>query len=281
MKTRRILNVSISIVLLLIIGLVTHDLFGKSHENYKENRELNSLSNFLNSANRQDADVIITIDKSTTNSEFADIKEMLAENGITGTFDNIVRNDMDEIIGIHIEMVSDNGQSSNIQLSSNIPIESISFGRKSGQIFVEQNGTSLSSLGFLGNPNYFSFGTPTDSIFRQQLQNLNGFNFDDFFNDSDKFLFQFGDSTEIGNLMERMQSRLNSFNSTARDYSIKNDPAAQNYLIIIDGVESEYFEALKLEEAGKIARMEVLSPERAKLYYGEKANKGAIILSTR
>ncbi|WP_455170628.1 hypothetical protein [Aegicerativicinus sediminis] len=281
MKTRMILKISATIISLLFIGLVSHDLFGKNHTDRTENQQLRPSVNFSNSLNPQEADVIITIDKNTTDSEFEDIKEMLSENGINGSFESIERNDLGEITAIRIEMVSDNGQSSNIQLSSNMPIDTISFGRKGGQIFVEQNGASFGNLGLLSNPNFFSFGSPTDSIFRQQLQNLNGFNFDDFFKDTDKFMFQFGDSTNIGDLMKQMESQFNSINSKRFNYSLQNDPRASEYYVIIDGQESSYKNALKLEEQGQIEQMEVLSPERAKLFYGEKAKYGAIIISTK
>lgn len=279
MKTKKVLKLGISLVMIVALCFVSFKSFAHKSTKTQIAKESN---------------VIVTIDKSTTSDEFNDIKSMLKENNITATFSNIERNDLNEVTGLSIELNDGKSETVTSTLSSNMPIAQITFGRKDGLLFISQSKTENGALGFFNQPNMLPFGFENDSIVGQNFQSFGNFNFDDFFNDDNNSFFFNGQNMTIDQLREQMKKQLQSngmnpnglswfFDSednSNKTYNFIDDPKV-NKLIVIDGKESDFKKLKSLEEEHKLKVVDMLKPETAISLYGDKAKDGAIIATTK
>jgi methionine-rich copper-binding protein CopC len=279
MKTKRVLKLGLSMVLIVALCFVSFKSF--AHKTTKTQIA-------------KDTNVIVTIDKTTTSDEFNDIKSMLKDNGVTATFTNIERNDLNEVTGLEIELKDDNNETATSRISSNMPIAQITFGRKDGLLFISQSQTENGALGFFNQPNMFPFNFENDSIVGQNFQSFGNFNFDDFFNDDNNSFSFNGKNITIDQLREQMKKQLqsNGLNSNGlswffdsddnsnKTYNFIDDPKV-NKLIVIDGKECDFKKLKSLEEQHKLKVVDMLKPETAISLYGDKAKDGAIIATTK
>ncbi|MFV0541264.1 MAG: hypothetical protein ACK5MZ_08520 [Aestuariibaculum sp.] len=234
--------------------------------------------------------VTITIDKNTTDANFEDIKNMLKENGITASFTNIKRNDLNELTGIKIKL-TDGNSSSTSGFSSSMPIKQITFGRKDGNLFVIQgDGKDSTRLSMQNMPNMGNiqqmFGFSTDSI----ANAFGSFSLNDFFNDESGVFSFNGQNIDIDKLREQFEEQFGNgnfqslFNSDDdnqnQQFQFKDDPNTEK-LIIIDGKESNFETLDKLAKANKIEAVDYLKTKTAISVYGEKAKDGAVIVTTK
>jgi len=234
--------------------------------------------------------VSVTIDKNTSDTDFENIKTMLAEYDIEAEFTNIERNASDEIIGIAIKLSSNNSQTSS-SFSGNRPIQPMSFGSKNGKLYIGRGGANGNTFLFSNGANAFNFPFDTDSIFGQRL---GAFNFDDFFNsNSNLFMFN-GDSLDFDSLRKQFfdkfsggsKQKSNSYNfpngkeSDYYQYNFVDDPN-KDTLIIIDGEVSNFETLDTLAKANKLKSVDTLQPATAMSIYGNKGKDGAIIATTK
>lgn len=228
--------------------------------------------------------VDITIDKTSTDEDFETIKAMLQEYNIDVEFSNVKRNENKEIIGLSIMLSSNNGQQTSSSISSNRPINKISFGSKNGALYIGQGQGRNSILG-LGNSNSFSMPFDLDSIFGG---NGIGFRMDDFFNGNSNLFFFDNDSLNSDDLKKRFQQHFKSNSPNNFSFSFSNDDdTSQRYrfidnpdketLIVIDGKISDFKTLDHLAKTNKLADVDVLKAETAMSIYGNKAKDGAII----
>ena len=195
MKTSR-LKLIFGLALISIVGFITLNSFSTIKAN--------------NITLQQNESVNITIDSDTSDDELADIKNMLKEHGITVKFSNIKRNDIGEILGIKIELKDDNGNSAVSQTSSNMPIQTFSFGRKNGSLYVSQGKSGFGNFAFFGDDMDFDFNFDHDSIFKLHMGKLDSLNFDkmfqfDFDEDDNVFMFN-GKSFDMDELKDKMNN---------------------------------------------------------------------------
>ncbi|WP_111308266.1 hypothetical protein [Confluentibacter sediminis] len=281
MKSKNVLKIGTGLFIIVILCLVSLKSFAHKNTKAEPTKQIS-----------KDANVIVTIDKKTTQEEFNDIKNMLKENGITATFSNIKRNDMGELTGLKIVMNdNNNNQEAASNISSSSPIAQITFGKKDGLLFISQSNTEQGAFGFFNQPNMLPFGSENDSIASQ----FGNFNFDDFFNNDDNNSFFFdGKPMDIDQIREQIKKQMessgmnsNSFswffdseNNSQNHYSFVDKPYL-NKLIIIDGKESNFENLNDLAKADKLKAVDDLKPETAKSLYGDKAKDGAIIATTK
>lgn len=234
--------------------------------------------------------VEITIDKSTTDKDFEGITSMLQEYGIKAEFKSIKRNTSKEITSLSITLSSKSGQQTSSSISSNRPINAISFGSKNGGLYIgksRENGNMFA----LFNNNNFNVPFDMDSIFGG---NGMSFKMKDFFSgNSDLFLFD-SDTVDIDDLKKRFKQKfnfspnsLNSFsfsennnNNTSPRYRFVDSPEKET-LIVIDGEISNFDTLDVLAKANKLTDVDVLKAETAMSIYGDKAKDGAIIAITK
>jgi len=279
MKTKKALKLGISLVMIVALCFVSFKSFAHKTTKTQIAKESN---------------VIVTIDKNTTPDEFNDIKSMLNDNNIKATFSNIVRNDLNEVTGLNIELNDGEGEDVTSRVSSNMPIAQITFGRKDGLLFISQSKTESGALGFFNQPNMIPFGFENDSIVGKNFQSFGNFNFDDFFNNDNNSFFFNGQNMSIDQIREQMKKQLqsNGMNSNGLSWFFDSDDNSNNTynfidnpkvnkLIVIDGKESDFKSLKKLEEEHKLKVVDMLKPETAKSLYGEKAKDGAIIVTTK
>ncbi|WP_299336084.1 hypothetical protein [uncultured Psychroserpens sp.] len=280
MKTTRLTKLVLGIVLAISVGLTSFNLRAQSSD--KSTKEIID-------------DINITIDKSTSESDLNDIKELLLDYDIDVEFNNIQRNDLEEITGISIKLKSNNGQQAMSQMSSNVPINKISFGRKNSSLYVGQGDQPYNMFMLLGKDSQFPSAFESDSIFSQHFKSFKQFNLDDFFNDNNSMFMFDGDSMTIEELKDKMMQNFsfknpsgNRFsylfsddetNSSVR-YNFIDDPNKEK-VIIIDGETSNFETLNRLAKADKIDKVDILKPETAMSIYGKKAKDGAIIVTTK
>ncbi|MFL1895841.1 hypothetical protein ACJRPK_09070 [Aquimarina sp. 2-A2] len=235
-------------------------------------------------------EVTAVINKDTTEEELNDLKAFFADNGIELFVKNVTHNDQKEITGLSIVLKKGNSKT-NYTSSSNVPITAIELGFKSGGLFIS-NQDSLKITTWKNNAPFKHPHINIDSL----MQN-HGFAFNfDFDRDADSLLFKGGinlqelkdqiinsfsfdfDEDEQGNFSFNGQA-ISPFQGKQRYHFI--DKPGVDKLIIIDGKE-EAFETLdKLAKDDKLDMVDFLKPETAKSLYGEKANDGAIIATTK
>lgn len=251
--------------------------------------DLNAQSNY-GKKQQTESNVTVTIDKNTSDTDFENIKDMLSEYGIEADFDNISRNDSNEITSIGIKIASNNGQTSTA-ISGNRSIQPISFGSKNEKLFIGNDQNEMDMFAFFNGNNRFSF-LDNDSIFGKRFKS---FNFDDFFNGNQNLFMFNGDSINIEALKDRFFGKFNFDESTGNDFSYsisgKNNGASQKFsfidhpekdtLIVIDGDISDFKTLDKLAKADQLKSVDVLKPDTAMSIYGDKAKDGAIIATTK
>ena len=182
---------------------------------------------------QQSDSVNITIDSDTSDNELDDIKDMLKEHGITVKFSNIKRNDDTEITGIKIELKDENGNSAVSQTSSSQPIQTFSFGRKNGSLYVSQGNRGFGNFAFFGDDIDFDFDIDHDSIMKHHFSKLDSLNFD--------HIFKFDD--EDGSIMFNGKSfNMDEFKDHMSDmFVIEEDEDGSKKRIIIKGGNGIHF----------------------------------------
>ncbi|MBD0832111.1 hypothetical protein [Aestuariibaculum sediminum] len=287
MKSIKALKIGASLPFIMILCLLSIKTFAL--KNIAINRtHLNPLNNkneVISNINYEE-DVTITIDKNTSEKDFEDIKNMLIENGITGNFNQIKRNNQKEIIGIQIELSDSNNNKAVSNISSQFPIGQITFGRKDGQLFIS-SGAANSNLMSLLNQSGFNFNT--DSIPGFSGNHLGNFNFNDFFNDDNGTFFFNGQQLNLDELRKQFEEQFDSeafsslFNpehGKPNQFRFTDDPNT-NKLIIIDGKESDFKTLDQLAKENKLKAVDNLKPKTAMSIYGDKAKDGAVIATTK
>jgi len=279
MKSKQVLKLGIGLILVVALCFV-------SFKSFAHKRTFQQVT--------KDPNVVITIDKSTSEEDFKDIKKMLHENGITATFTNIERNDLNEVTGLKIKLNDNQSEAAEGNISSNIPIAPITFGRKDGLLFITTGNKQLGAFGLFNQNNMMPFGFDQDSLIGQNLQSFGNFNFDDFFNDSNSSIFFNGKNMTMDELKDALNKQmaasgmnLNSMSfffgnedNTEGKHHFVDDPNVKK-VIVIDGKESDFKTLKKLEETHQIKVVDMLKPETAISLYGQKAKDGAIIVTTK
>lgn len=276
MKTKQYLKYGLGLALVACIGLVSFNVIAQAKSD--------TTTDIVD-------DINITIDSSTSDSDFEDIKNTLRDYNIKVEFSDIERNDLNEITGISIKIYTDNGQQSMSQMSSNVPIAQISFGRKNGNLYIGQDGQQFDIFTLFNRESGFPSTFDNDSIFGNHFDH---FDFNDFFDDDAFFMFE-GDSLNIDQLKEKIKHRFNFGNPQAKHFSFSydNDKDHNNgrysfidnpdleKVIVIDGEISDFETLDDLAKHDKIDKVDVLKPETAMSIYGKKAKDGAIIVTTK
>lgn len=268
---------------------------------------------------QQSDSVNITIDSDTSDDELADIRDMLNEHGITVKFSDIKRNVDNLITGIKIELKDENGNSAVSQTSSSHPIQTFSFGRKNGSLYVSQGKGGFGNFAFFGDDMHFNFDH--DSIFKRHFSKLDSLNFDHIFkfDDEDNIMLFNGKSFDMDELKDKMNNLFiieddedgkkriiikggngNHFffdddedhilewhSYKDEDGNIKKhqkfrfvDNPDTEKLIVIDGKESDFKTLDDLAKNDKLESVDVLKSKTAMSIYGNKAKDGAIIATT-
>ncbi len=280
MKSKYALKLGLSLCAFVILGLVSINSFAFNAPK----------SNLLCKTINQDSDVIATINKKTSEKDFEDIKNMMKDSGVTASFKNIERNELNEITGLKIELRADNNQSAISSFSSTNPIPEITFGRKNSSLFISsKNSLDQNALGFSNIPNMQLFSFNNDSIPGMNLKNFGSFNLDDLFN-SENGSFSFnGQNIDMDKLRKQLEEQFDSeaFSSLFNpehgkpgQFKFIDDPNT-NKLIIIDGKESDFDTLDKLAKENKLKVVDHLKPKTAMSIYGEKAKDGAVIATTK
>lgn len=300
MKTKRILKMGLGLLLIGFLGLISFKTFAHKKaddvlktEQFKEH--FKSVENGTNELYTDD-NVSITIDSNTSEKDFEDIKTMLAEHQITATFSNVERNAEKKLIGLKIVLKDANGNQAVSQMSSNLPIAQIVFGRKDGALYITQSNKENGAFAFFNRPNMMPFSFDNDSINGQPFAGLGNFNFNDFFNDEDGSFFLNGKTMNLDELREQMEKQFESaqngspsfsgfFNSddtsgTSHKFRFIDDPNS-NKIIIIDGKDSDFKTLNDLANRDELEAVDVLKPETAVSVYGKKAKDGAIIATSK
>ena len=196
MKTLGKIKLILGLFLVTTIGLISLNSFSSD----KEGKTL-----FFQSEN-----VSITIDSDTSEEQLNDIKDMLQEHGISIKFTNIKRNSDGEILGIKIELKDKNGNTAVSQTSGTKPIQTFSFGRKNGSLYVSQGKNAFGNFAFFGDNMDFDFNFDHDSIFKLHMGKLDSLNFNKMFTfdfDEDDNIFMFnGKSFDMDELKDKMNN---------------------------------------------------------------------------
>lgn len=264
---------------------------------------------------KNDINVDVTINSTTTQKEFEDIMDMLKEHDIKGSFTNIKRNDEGEIISIKIELEDlTSGSKSVSNMQSSLPIQEISFGRKNKSLYIRQGKNGLGNFAFFGNP-MSSHSFQMDSIFGNRFMMLDSLHANIFkYNDEDGSMFMLnGKSFDMDDMMEGMgdmitieedengdkhiiikggsSKGMNFFfdkdddknhisHGQGQKFKFFDDPNTEK-IIIIDGKESNFETLDKLAKEDKLDSVDVLKGKTAISVYGKKAKDGAIIATTK
>ena len=274
MKTKRMHRIILGVLLVAMIGLVSYYGIAQS----KEDKAMAY----------NDADVTVTIDKQASENDFEDIKDMLSDYGINAKFSEIKRNDLDELTAIRIELKDQSGGTSVSQISGNLAISEITFGRKEGQLFVGQNNQRLNMFAFFNDGAIIPPQMEMDSLFSNRPFTFQQFSFDDFFNNNssslkalreriDKFFEEQGNTTDPFTFFFDNENDGTPGNTKFR---FKDDPNTDK-LIIIDGKESDFTTLDTLAKEDKLETVDMLQPNTAISIYGERAKDGAIIVTTK
>ena len=269
---------------------------------------------------QQNDSVNITIDSDTSDDELADIKDMLSEHGITVKFTNIKRDTEGGITAIKIELKDENGKSAVSQTSSSHPIQTFSFGRKNGSLYVSQGRGGFGNFAFFGDDMHFNFDH--DSIFQHHFNKLDSLNFDHIFKFDEDGAFMFnGKSIDMDELKDKMNNMFiieededggkkriiikggngnHFFFDDDEDHILEwhsdkdehgnikkhqkfrfvDNPDTEK-LIVIDGKVSDFKTLDDLAKNDKLESVDVLKSKTAMSIYGKKAKDGAIIATTK
>jgi len=194
MKTLGKFKLILGLSLVTIVGLI-------SLNTYSTNKSSEHVY-------QKDVNVNITVDSDTTDDELDDINDMLKEHGITVKFSNIKRNDEGELTSIKIELKDKNGNTAVSQTSSNMPIQTFSFGRKNGSLYVSQGKSHFGNFAFFGDDMTFDFNFDHDSIFKHHFSKLDSLRFGSIFefdDENNKFFFN-GKSFDMDELKDKMNN---------------------------------------------------------------------------
>jgi len=277
----------------LILGLSVLTIVGLiSLNTYSSNKTSKAVY-------QKDVNVNITVDSDTTDNQLDDIKDMLKENGITAKFSNIERNADGELIGIKIELKDENGNTAVSQTSSNMPIQTFSFGKKNGSLYVSQGKSHFGNFAFFGDDMDFNFDN--DSIFKQHFHKLDSLRFGNMFMfDDENNIFSFnGKDFDMDELKDKMNNMFifkdddgdgyhfffdddneHSGMKKHQKFRFVDNPDTEK-LIVIDGKESNFETLDDLAKNDKLESVDVLKSKTAMSIYGEKAKDGAIIATTK
>ncbi len=299
MKTLGKFKLILGLSILTIVGLI-------SLNTYSTNKGIKSVY-------QKDVNVNITVDSDTTDDELDDIKDMLKEHGITVKFSNIERNDAGELTSIKIELKDENGNTAVSQTSSNMPIQTFSFGKKSGSLYVSQGKSHFGNFAFFGDDMDFDFNFDHDSIFKNRFTKLDSLRFGSMFMfDDENNVFSFnGKSFDMDELREKMedmfifeededggQKRFIFKGGNGNNFFFDEDgdksPGMKKHqkfrfvdnpetekLIVIDGKDSDFKTLDDLAKNDKLESVDVLKSQTAMSIYGNKAKDGAIIATTK
>ena len=293
MKTLGKFKLILGLSLVTIVGLI-------SLNTYSTNKSSKHVY-------QKDVNVNITVDSDTTDDELDDINDMLKEHGITVKFSNIKRNDEGELTSIKIELRDENGNTAVSQTSSNMPIQTFSFGRKNGSLYVSQGKSHFGNFAFFGDDMTFDFNFDHDSIFQHHFQKLDSLRFESIFefdDENNKFFFN-GKSIDMDELKERM-NKMFIFGDEDGNFTFRGgdgnhfffgdddgngmkkhqkfrfvDNPDTEKLIVIDGKESDFKTLDDLAKNDKLESVDVLKSKTAMSIYGKKAKDGAIIATTK
>ena len=292
MKTAKFIKLGLGVISVAIISFVSLKTF--AHKPATSAVVKSEVSIIKNTS--PDENTSITIDSNTSGSEFEDIQKLLKEQQITASFTQIERNDTGEIIGIKIELTDANGNQAVSQMSSNVPIPQIVFGKKDGTLYITRSSKEQGAMAFFNRPNMAPFSFNTDSLGLSGMSQFGNFNFDDFFNDEDHAFFLNGKTLNLDELREQMKKQMASSGFLGNNLSwffdghdndalpnkfiFKDDPNS-NKLIVIDGEESDFQTLDHLSKSNNLKTVDHLQPDTAVSIYGKKAKDGAIIATTR
>ncbi|HUH29104.1 hypothetical protein [Gelidibacter sp.] len=291
MKTAKFIKIGLGVIFLALMSIISLKTFArKSEPSAVVKHEVSVLKNTSLNENTS-----ITIDSNTSDSEFEDIQKLLKEQQITASFTLIERNDTGEITGIKIELTDANGNQAVSQMSSNVPIPQIVFGKKDGTLYITRSSKEQGAMAFFNRPNMAPFGFNIDSLGMSGMPHFGNFNFDDFFNDKDQSFFLNGQTLNLDELREQMKKQMESSGflgnnlswffddkngSGSNKFIFKDDPNS-NKLIIIDGDESDFKTLDQLSKSDNLKTVDHLQPDTAVSIYGKKAKDGAIIATTK
>lgn len=292
MKTAKFIKIGLGVIFVASIGLISVKTFAhKSEPAAVVKSELTINKNASLNENTS-----ITIDSNTSDSEFEDIQTLLKEQQITAAFTQIVRNDTGEITGIKIVLTDANGNQAVSQMSSNMPIPQIVFGKKDGTLYITQSNKEQGAMAFFNSPNMAPFGFALDSLGMSGMSQFGNFNFDDFFNDEDQAFFMNGQTLNLDELRAQMKKQMESRGffgnnlsqffdahengTSSPKFNFRDDPNTKK-LIIIDGDESDFQTLDQLAKSNSLKTVDQLQPDTAISIYGKKAKDGAIIATTQ
>lgn len=292
MKTAKFIKLGLGVISVAIISFVSLKTFAhKPAPSAVLKSEVYIIKN-----TSPDENTSITIDSNTSDSEFEDIQKLLKEQQITASFTQIERNDTGEIIGIKIELTDANGNQAVSQMSSNVAIPQIVFGKKDGTLYITRSSKEQGAMAFFNRPNMAPFGFATDSLGMSGMSQFGNFNFDDLFNDEDHAFFLNGKTLNLDELREQMKKQMASIgflgnnlswffdsheNGSGSNKFIFKDDLNSNKLIIIDGDESDFKTLDQLSKSDNLKTVDQLQPDTAVSIYGKKAKDGAIIATTK
>lgn len=292
MKTAKFIKIGLGVIIFALMSIISLKTFAhKSEPSAVLKREVSVTENTLPNENMS-----ITIDSNTSDSELEDIQKLLKEQQITASFTQIERNDTGEITGIKIELTDANGNKAVSQMSSNVPIPQIVFGKKDGTLYITKSSKEQGAMAFFNRPNMAPFGFEIDSLGMSGMPHFGNFNFDDFFNDEDQSFFLNGQTLNLDELREQMKKQMESSGflgnnlswffdihengSGSKKFIFKDDPNS-NKLIIIDGDQSDFKTLDQLSKSDNLKTVDQLQPDTAVSIYGKKAKDGAIIATTK
>lgn len=300
MEKTKCIKIGLAVMVVAMISLISLKTFAHKPDLYGNkidvsNQGRSGITTFIENP-VLDENTSITIDSNTSDSEFQEIKTLLKEQQITASFTQIKRNDAGQITGIKIVLKDVNGNEAVSQMSSNMPIPPLVFGKKDGALYITQSKKEQGAMVFFNRPNMAPFSFSADSLGRPGLSQFGNFNFDDFFNEDDQAFFFNGQSLNLDEIREQMKRQMESIGVFGNDlteffkahenglrpsrFNFKND-ANLNKLIIIDGKESDFQTLDQLAKSDSLQTVDHLQPETAKSVYGQKAKDGAVIATTK
>lgn len=265
MKSKNALKIALSLFVLGAFCFVSLNSFAHSNPKVTIQKEDN---------------VKITIDKKTTESSFLEIQKMLKEHGIDVHFTQVKRNKSGELTGLKIVLEDGKNASAESEISSNLPISQITFGRKDGLLFVSQGKDEFDLMGLLNSSNGMNFGFANDSIMGPKFNFFGSPNA--FFNGKSDSLFFNSKGMHLDEIKKQMEQffKENEAIAPTDSYQFYDDPNT-NKLIIIDGKESDFKTLDHLAKENKIDDVASLKSKTAMSIYGQKAKDGALIVTTK
>lgn len=303
MKTSKFTKIGLGVIFVAMISLISLKTFAHKTDTSAVTKNDSSMNGAPRSEMKTlgentllDENTSITIDSNTSDSEFQEIKALLKEQQITASFTQIKRNDSGEITGIKIVLKDANGNQAVSQMSSNLPIPQLVFGKKDGALYITQSEKEQGAMAFFNRPNMAPFGFSADSLGGSGLSQFGNFNFDDFFNDGDQAFFMKGHTMNLDELRDQMKKQMESigvFGNNLSQFFESHDNGTQsnkfrftdasnlNKLIIIDGNESDFETLDQLAKSDRLKTVDQLQSETAVSIYGQKAKDGAVIATTK